>query len=916
MHFIQAENKNTMQVVTKLIPTKLISHKSNALHKSQNQSIERTKLLGTLALAKSYPLTLVIAPAGYGKTTLVSQWKARLLAKNEPVSWFALDESDNNAEQFSRYFASALEQATGLPLGEIVYKNNLIEYFGQLLIALNEAPRHFYLIIDDYHLIDNPEIHDALRFWLKHQPETMSLVMLSRLTPPLSITNLRIHEQLLEIDVHQLAFSPAETRLFFEQKLNKTLSDEWAFALCEKVEGWATALQLMSFAIKQNVDLLEFPEKLLNKLNQQHIADYLNEEVFHYVDPQMKLFMQRCAVLRSMNEKLVVAVTQDENGVKKLDELEKAGLFISRLLNEDGEIWWKFHPILASYLSQSCRLELPNEWQRLHEIASKTWLKLGYGSEALYHAQMLNDPQTLYQILQDHGWALFHQGQLKLLETSLSYLPAEQLWQDENLVLLKAWLAQSQHRHQEVSGILQKFQPKQPLTESLQGHFDALKAQVAINAGDEEQAYSLANQALKNLSDEFGYALIVATSVIGEAQHCRGYLKEGLSLMQQVEKMATEQHAYHHWLWSRLQQSEILSAQGFLQSAYDLLKDTTLQTNAFHQIPMNEFLLRLKGQILWEWHHLDQAEAMANAGIEVLEKEEEQIQSLIILAKISLTKGDLNNAERLIEQGKLLMSRCSPHKDWITALDEVQLIYWQMRNDTSQLESWLAQVNIPTQEYNHFTQRQWRNIARCYLLQGDYEQALKILNSLLKTTAIFNLVSDSQRALILRNRVYSLQGKPELAQRDLIQALNLSQQTNFISAFVIEGDLMARQIRELLQINVLEELSVHKAQFILRSINQHNRHKTAHFDEEFVKNLLENPQVPELLKISPLTQREWQVLGLIYSGYSNEQISQELVVAMTTIKTHIRNLYQKIGVANRAEAIEYTRSLLRMMGYS
>ena len=192
---------------------------------------------------------------------------------------------------------------------------------------------------------------------------------------------------------------------------------------------------------------------------------------------------------------------------------------------------------------------------------------------------------------------------------------------------------------------------------------------MAINACDVDQAYSLANQALKNLSDEFGYALIVATSVIGEAQHCRGYLKEGLSLMQQVEKMATEQHAYHHWLWSRLQQSEILSAQGFLQSAYDLLKDTTLQTNAFHQIPMNEFLLRLKGQILWEWHHLDQAEAMANAGIEVLEKEEEQIQSLIILAKISLTKGDLNNAERLIEQGKLLMSRCSPHKDWITELD-------------------------------------------------------------------------------------------------------------------------------------------------------------------------------------------------------------------------------------------------------
>lgn len=901
--------------MTKLIPTKLISSGNRSGQFSQPQGIERTALLAILHQAKSYPLTLITAPAGYGKTTLALQWKDRLLAQNVGLAWFALDESDNKAEQFCHYFSTALAKATGMSFTDIHYQNNLIDYFSQLLICLHDVEQHFYLIIDDYHLIENSEIHDALRFWLKHQPATMSLVLLSRLIPPLSITNLRIHEKLLEIDVHQLAFSPNETRQFFAQKLNQELSDEVVFALCERVEGWATALQLMILAIRQNGALLQFPEKLFTNLNQQHIANYLNEEVFHYVEPSIKQFMQRCAILRSMNEKLVVALTHNENGVKMLDELEKQGLFIHRLSQEDGEIWWKFHPILASYLSQSCRLELPNEWQQLHRTAALMWLKLGYGSEALYHAQMLEDPSTLSQILHSQGWSLFHQGQLKLIEDCLHQLPASQLWQDENLVLLKAWLAQSQHRYQEVSGILQKFQPKLPLSESLQGRFDALRAQVAINAGDEEQAYQLATQALQNLSSEFNYAQIVAKSVIGEAQHCRGYLKEGLMLMQQVEKLATSQRAYHHWLWSRLQQSEILSAQGFWQSAYDLLKETTQQTREFNQIPMNEFLLRLKGQILWEWHHLDQAEAMANAGIEVLENEEEQIYCLALLAKISLTKGDLNNAERLIERCRGLLSRSSPHQDWITALDEVQLLYWQMKGDNNILEGWLTQAHFPTREHNHFTQRQWRNIARCYLLQGEYEKALKILNSLLKTTAIFNLVSDSQRALILRNRVYFFQGKKEQAQRDLIQALNLSQQTNFISAFVIEGDLIAQQIRQLLQLNVLDELSVHKAQFILRSINQHNRHKTAHFDELFVKKLLENPQVPELLKISPLTQREWQVLGLIYSGYSNEQISQELVVAMTTIKTHIRNLYQKIGVANRSEAIEYTRSLLRMMGY-
>lgn len=900
---------------SRLIPTKLISNKVNRSTKA-TETVERTLLLNELNRAEFYPMTLVIAPAGYGKTTLVCQWKEKQLAKNQRIGWYSLDESDNKTEQFSAYFTAALSQATDLSFSGIVYQNNLVDYFAQLLIQLSQVRSNFYVVIDDYHHIENSEIHDALRFWLKHQPSMMSLIIVSRLTPPLSITNLRIHEQLLEIDVHQLAFTPTETRQFLALKFNEPLTDDEVFSLCDRVEGWATALQLVSFAVKQNPELLRSPEKLFAKLNQQHIADYLNEEVFHYVDPEMKLFMQRCSILRSINEKIVLALTKDENGVKKLDELEKMGLFIQRILHDDGEIWWKFHPILASYLAQSCRLELPTEWQELHKVASMVWLKLGYGSEALYHAQMLEDSQTLYTILQEHGWSLFHQGQLKLLEDCLALLSAQQLWQDSNLVLLKAWLAQSQHRHQEVSGILQKFQPNQPLVADLQARFDALKAQVAINEGNDEQAYNLAKQALVHLSSDFGYAQIVANSIIGEAQHCRGYLKEGLAQMQKVEKMALEQRAYHQWLWSKLQQAEILSAQGFWQSAYDLLKDTTLQAQHLHQIPMHEFLLRLKGQILWEWHHLDQAEAMANAGIEVLEKEGEQAHCLALLAKVSLTKGDLNNAARLIEQCRNLIIAQAVHWDWRSTFDEVQMLYWQISDDKSHLESWLTQVSFPEQGNNHFLQRQWRNIARCYLLQDNFEQALNILNRLLQTSATFNLISDTQRALILRNRVFYRQGRMDLAQKDLIRALNLSQQTNFISAFVIEGDLMAQQIRQLLQINVLDELSTHKAQFILRSINQHNRHKFAHFDEEFVANLLKNPQVPELLKISPLTAREWQVLGLIYSGYSNEQISQELVVAITTIKTHIRNLYQKIGVANRSEAIEYTRSLLRMMGYS
>lgn len=898
-------------LISGLMSSKFIAHFS----KKENK-IERPALLAKLEKTKNYPLTLLAAPAGYGKTTLMAEWQAIQTAKHQRVSWLSLDKSDNQAVEFARYFTQALRDATHLSFSYCLFQGDLTRYFHELLLELQSIRSPFYLILDDYHLIENAEIHEAIRFWLKHQPETMHLILLSRTLPPISITQLRLREKLLEISVNDLAFDLEQSRQLIEQATNITLSETALHLLYEHTQGWISALQLLCFSLNSSPEWLNTPEKLFASLSQQYIEDYLSEEVFHFIPSQTQYFMQCCAQLHKMNEHLVFALTKAENGIYQLAELEKQGLFVQRNIHENGETWWQFHPILSDFLRQRCRIEHPQIWRTLHHLAITEWLKLGNGTEALYHAQILEEPTLLYKVLQEYGWELFHQGQLKLLEECLNLMPAEQIWQDSNLVLLKAWLSQSQHRYQEVSGILQNFKPNQPLEEDLQAHFEALQAQVAINEGNEDLAYQLANRALVHFSSKVGYAQIVANSIIGEAQHCQGYLKEGLQRMQKVEKMALEHSAYHQWLWSKLQQAEMLSAQGFLQSAYDLLKDTTQQAQLLHKIPMHEFLFRLRGQILWEWHHLDEAEEMANAGIEVLEKESEQAHCLALIAKISLTKGNLTNASRLIEQGKNLLASHSVHRDWLTTFDEVQLYYWQISEEKAPLEGWLAQTTFPTQEHNHFLQRQWRNIARCYLLQAQFDKALEIVNRLLKTTATFNLISDTQRALILRNRIYYQQGQHDLAQRDLIQALNLSQQTNFISVFVIEGELMAEQIRQLLQINVLDDLSMHKAKFILRSINQHHRHKFAHFDEEFVSHLLKNPQLPELLKISPLTSREWQVLGLIYAGYSNEQISQELVVAITTIKTHIRNLYQKIGVENRIEAIEYTKSLLKMMGYN
>lgn len=348
------------------------------------------------------------------------------------------------------------------------------------------------------------------------------------------------------------------------------------------------------------------------------------------------------------------------------------------------------------------------------------------------------------------------------------------------------------------------------------------------------------------------------------------------------------------------------------EKAFQLIKDQHLE-----QLPMHEFLVRIRAQLLWAWARLDESEASARSGIEVLSafQPQQQLQCLALLVQCSLARGDLDNARSHLNRLENLLGNGHYHSDWISNADKVRVIYWQMVGDKKSAANWLRQTPKPEFANNHFLQGQWRNIARAQILLGEFEPAEIVLEELNENARSLRLMSDLNRNLLLLNQLYWQAGRKNDAQRVLLDALQLANRTGFISHFVIEGESMAQQLRQLIQLNTLPELDQHRAQRILREINQHHRHKYAHFDEGFVERLLNHPEVPELIRTSPLTQREWQVLGLIYSGYSNEQIAGELAVAATTIKTHIRNLYQKLGVAHRQDAVQHAQRLLKMMGY-
>jgi LuxR family maltose regulon positive regulatory protein len=883
----------------------------------------RDRLIARLSNSNLYRLVLVTSPAGYGKTTLIAQWAA----EKSGLGWYSLDDSDNYPERFASYFMAAVQQATD---GHCVRSEALAQkrqyaslngLFAQLFIELSEWQRPLSIVIDDYHLLTNDAIHQAMRFFIRHQPENLTLVILSRNLPSLGIANLRVRDQLLEINSQSLAFTHQETGAFFAARLQQPIAEVDSQRLCDEVAGWATALQLIALSARQSNTPAHQSAQRLAGINASHLSDYLVDEVLDYVDEGTRNFLLRSSVLRSMNDALIARLTGEENGQRRLEETERQGLFLQRM-DESGE-WFNFHPLFASFLRQRCQWELGSELHTIHRAAAEGWMALGYAGEAIHHALAAEDTALLRDILLRHAWTLFNHSELTLLEKGLKALPWRQLVDHPRLILLQAWLAQSQHRYDEVDLLLARAEQEMALEKVtvdalLSAEFNALRAQVAINAGRPDEADRLATLALDTLPLSCDFSRIVATSVRGEVLHCRGELAQALAMMQQTAQMARQQGVCHYALWALLQQSEILIAQGYLQTAWDTQEQAfrLIAEEGLEQLPMHEFLLRIRAQLLLSWANLDEAEKSARAGLKVLENfhPQQQLQCLSVLAKCALARGDLDNARRYLTRCENLLSNGHYHSDWVTNADEARVIYWQMNEDRSAAANWLRLTQKPADADNHFLQGQWRNIARAQIMLGQLDEAEVVLDELNDNARRLQLTSDLNRNLLLANALYWQAGRKGEAQQALIEALTLANRTGFISHFVVEGEAMAQQLRQLIQLHTLPEMEQRRAQRILRDINQHHRHKFAHFDETFVTRLLTHPQVPELIRTSPLTLREWQVLGLIYSGYSNDQIAGELDVAATTIKTHIRNLYQKLGVVHRQEAVQQAQQLLHLMG--
>ena len=904
------------------IPSKLT--RPGRLH----NAIVRPRVLELLQQAPFYKLVLFRSPAGYGKTTMAAQW----LADKPNVGWYSIDDSDNDAFRFINYLLQSLNKATqnacpnSQKLAEKRQFSSLHSLLSEIFAEMSNFHQECFLVLDDYHLIANDDIHEAMRFFLKHMPDNLTLVATSRATPPLGTANLRVRDLMIEIGNESLAFDTEETTRFFNLRVANGIDDSTAGSLCSYVEGWPSALQLIALQAQHQKRTLVQAAESVSHFNHAHLWDYLVEEVFDLLDKETRHFLMQCSVLDHFNDELVCALTEREDALGMIESLNRYGLFIYPLEGEHkGEHnWYRFHNLFAEFLAHERQARIPQQEEELHRSAAKAWLKQDTPHQALRHAQKAQDGDLIVQILNDTGWKMFNQGELSSLEMAVKQLTQDQLFGNPKLSMLRAWLAQSQHRYDQVGTLLEEAEKEYKernivLDTQHKGQYNALRAQVAINSSDPESALELAELALSQLNTNVYRSRIVATSVVGEVNHVMGNLSRALPMMQQTEKLARQYQVYHQALWAILQQSEILIAQGYVQAAFEL-QDSAFKLIEEHQlqyVPLHEFLLRVRAQIFWCWNRLDEAEECCYKGLDILghHSPSKHLHSYSMLARISLSRGEIDKAAKFIDQIQHLLRQSTYHVDWTANASLSLILFWQVKGNKEAIQEWLNAAARPETASNHFCQLQWRNIVRAHLYLDQFEEAETALNFLKSEAAKSHLITDTNRNLIVE-AVYHIQTQNEDHARTLLEeALQMTNQTGMVGNFLVDGSTIGHILDKLSSKPGLGDLERHRAQQIMKDISTTQRSRSIHFDEDFVENLVNHPNIPELVRTSPLTQREWQVLGLIYSGFSNEQIAQELDVAGTTIKTHIRNLYQKLNIANRKEAISTAENLLQLMGY-
>jgi LuxR family maltose regulon positive regulatory protein len=864
----------------------------------QSRLIERTELLKHLNESLDVRLILVTAPAGYGKTTLLSRWYEtyrQQSSKTRTIAWIALDERDNDSTRFWGAVWSALrgEGERGIDIS-IPLSSTPQMSIETVLAALLTAPSHGILILDDYHTIINQQIHEGMDLFLANLPSNVHLVIASRSEPPLSLGRARMYGELVELRSDDLRLSDEEIVRFFRATAGVELSTEERAMLVQRTEGWIAGLQMVELALREQQRLGEILARFAG--SQRSLFDYFAQEVLARQPAEVQRFLLSTALLPELTPSLCAAVLGEEeqnNGEthaqQMLDALERANVFIVPL--DEQRRRYRYHALFREFLQEQVKQSMPERIAELQQRAAGWYEQQGMIEEAIEHALAGQDSGRAVRLIERIGEEiLWKRGEVGQLLTWMQQLPGIGQGEHPQLEVLYTWalLLGGQGDLKSVEALLAAIESRgdEAVTGTLKGDIAALRAKVAAFHDDIPQVIAYSQQALQVLPKE--RALLRADIVFGMSHTSKDLdesyrmLAEAMHISQAMGSLRTAMFSSRYLAATCIEQGRLTEAEAILQQALSIAG-----AGEGARVPVTGIIHIGLAELHYERNELAEALHHALLGTE-LGACSGEIKAVLsgscILALIWTAQGaferawqELWKAERIAALGRVLWLR--------EQMAAIGMHLALQQKDLGGAKRALQTIDIDTEgglEQAPPLERAEERLllARVWLAEEKYRAVVNLLDPVVQAAHQGKRVRMSMAAQALQAMALYKLRERQRAARILNEALTVAGPEGYARTFLDIGEPM---------------------QEILQGI------EVGGGTRGYTRRLLEAGGTNSRERHGGLSEREYEVLHLLAAGMSNQEIAEALVVAISTVKVHVKHICQKLDVQRRMQAVAKAR---------